>query len=116
MTTEITMFIISVVALFILINSFVMFIIIGRKYYNYMKQFHRDVWWNLMSKDPFVEATGEWIRGHLGSADFFNSIFKLKETYNDNTVKKYKLRAVISFVIFIVSFIIFLVTAAILPK
>lgn len=96
--------------------SFVAFNIYYRKYYKYMKQFHQDKWWELMSKDPMVENAGEWIRWPLGSVYLINSVFKLREDYNDEQVLIYKKRVVSFFASFIVAFILLLITAALLPK
>lgn len=96
-------------------SSFMVFYITYRRYYKYLKSSHHDKWWQLMSKDPIVDAAGEWIRWPAGSVYVLLSVFKMSETYNDIKIEIYKKTSVVSFVVFMTFFIFLLFESMIMP-
>jgi len=95
--------------------SFTVFYITYRRYYKYLKTSHHDKWWQLMSKDPIVDAVGEWIRWPSGSVYLLLSVFRISESYNDIKIGRYKKTSLISFLIFITFFISLLFVSMKMP-
>jgi len=96
-------------------SGFAVFYITYRRYYKYLKKTHHDKWWQLMSKDPMVDAVGEWVRWPGGSIYLFFSVFKISETLNDEKIGRYKKTSTVAFVFFFVFFILLLFVSMILP-
>ncbi len=100
----------------LVVFSLLIFISSYRKYYNFMKTAHNDKWWELMKRDPLVDAAGEWVRWPIGSIYLLTSIFNKKETYNDKIIETHKNKATLAILTFGISLIAFFVIAVVFPK
>jgi hypothetical protein len=78
-----------------------------------MKNNYHNEWLELMNKDPFIEATGEWIRWPSGSIYLILSILK-KGKIGDDELNKYKLKACKAFIIYAIAMILFFIIIAVL--
>jgi hypothetical protein len=76
-----------------------------RHYHEYLRRHWPGERERLVKRDSVADAFGEWIRWPVGSAWLFFSIFNLGETYGDNTIRRYKQRAMIYFTLFVGLFV-----------
>ena len=95
---EITLMVLTVV-------SFVLWYRSHREYQDYLKRQHPAEHERLTKQDRVLDAFGDWIRWPVGSAWLLFSIFKMRDTYGDNNIRRIKQRALVYFMCFVGLFI-----------